>query len=194
MRLLAVACALMLLPAGVHAEVLHSRESALRLAFPDADEIDKREVFLSTEQAARAEELARAPLASRLITVYSGVRAGMVIGFAFIDTHRVRTLPETIMIVLSPEGSVQGVHVLAFHEPPEYGAPPAWLRQFDGRALADDLSMRGDIAGITGATLTAHSITASVRRTLAVYRVAVAPAVSTPDSSASADAHATTHR
>ncbi|MCJ7726406.1 MAG: hypothetical protein MUP76_08490, partial [Acidimicrobiia bacterium] len=39
----------------------------------------------------------------------------------FIETHQVRTLPETILIVINPEGRVRGVHMLAFHEPPEYG-------------------------------------------------------------------------
>lgn len=173
----------LLVAADARAEVFHSRESALRLAFPGADRVEKREVFLDADDAAEVERLARSPLGSRLVTVYVGWRSGAIVGYAFIETHPVRTLPETIMLVVGSDGRIAGVHLLAFHEPPEYGPPPAWLRQYEGWTLRDELSLRGDIAGITGATLTAHSITAAVRRTLAVYRVGIATAASRPDSS-----------
>jgi hypothetical protein len=70
--------------------------------------------------------------------------------------------------------------MLAFHEPPEYGPPSNWLAQFDHQALDDELRVRGDIDGITGATLTANAITASVRRVLAVFNTAVAATNVTP--------------
>jgi hypothetical protein len=166
---------LLLAPGAVRAEVFHSRESALRLAFAGADSVEQRDVFLSEDQVERAAHAARSTIPSRLLTVYVGWRGGEITGYALIETHRVRTLPETLMMVLDAGGRVDGVHVLAFHEPPEYGAPPAWLRQFDGRELNDRLSPRGDIAGITGATITTQSVTAAVRRTLALFEVAIAP-------------------
>lgn len=154
--------------------MFHSRESALRLAFPDADTVQKQELFLSREEAATAEREARVRLQSRLVTVYVGSREGKVTGYALIETHRVRSLPETIMAVIDPDGRVRAVHVLAFHEPPEYAPGERWLTQFEGHALDDDLRVRGDIDGITGATLTANALTASVRRLLAVFAAAVA--------------------
>ena len=153
------------------AEVFHSKESALRTAFPDADGVDKRQLFLSVEDAETAEGLARARLASRLVTVYVGHKADQIVGYAFIETHQVRTLPETLLIVVDPDGRTRGVHMLAFHEPPEYAPSESWLEQFIGRPLDEELSLRGDIAGITGATMTANSVTAAVRRALAIARV-----------------------
>ena len=170
MKLHALTVVCLLLATGARAEVFHSRESALRLAFPGADRVEERNLFLSAEDAADAGRRAGSPLASRLVTVYVGWKQSAIMGHAFIDTHPVRTLPETVMIVISKDGRVGAVHLLAFHEPPEYGPTPAWLRQFDRRALDSGLSLRGDIAGITGATLTANSITAAVRRTLATYQ------------------------
>ena len=156
-----------------HGEVYHSRESALRLAFPGADEVVKREIFLDAGEKADVERRARVELETRLITVYVGLKDGRIVGYAFIETHKVRSLPETILVVIDPDGRTRGVHVLAFHEPPEYAPTDSWLAQFTGRRLNDDLSVRSDIDGITGATLTANSITASVRRILAVFEVAV---------------------
>lgn len=155
------------------AEVFHSKESALRLAFPEADTVDKCELFLSGEQVDEVERLARVQAPSRLVTVYVGLKKGRALGYAFIETHQVRTLPETILIVIDPDGQVRDIYMLAFHEPPEYGPTQRWLGQFQGRLLTDDLSLRGDLAGIAGATLTATAITAAVRKTLATFQVAV---------------------
>jgi len=175
MRLLAAICVFLLCAVGARAEVFHSRESALRLAFPGADHVEKRDVYLTEAQAARASAMAGSPLPSRLLTVYVGWKDGATTGYAIIDTHRVRTLPETVIVVVGNDWTVQGVHLLAFHEPPEYGPPAPWLRQFDGRLLDDRLALRGDVAGITGATITANSITGAVRRALSSCRVACQP-------------------
>ena len=153
--------------------MFHSRESALRLAFPDADAVDKRELFLTSEAMVAAEQAARAKLQSRLVTVYVGRKGGEVLGYAFIETHKVRSLPETVLLVIEPDGRTRGLHMLAFHEPPEYAPSPRWLEQFEGRRLDDELSLRGDIDAITGDTLTANALTASVRRLLAVFDTAI---------------------
>jgi Na+-translocating ferredoxin:NAD+ oxidoreductase RnfG subunit len=162
---------LVAIPGGVSAEVFHSKESALRLAFPDADVVEKKNVFLSGEKLKRAGELAGVKLPSRMVTMYVGRKEESVVGYAFIDTHKVRSLPETILVVLDPDGQTRGVYMLAFHEPPEYAPTARWLGQFEGRPLDSDLSLRGEVDGITGATLTANAITATVRSVLAVFQV-----------------------
>jgi Na+-translocating ferredoxin:NAD+ oxidoreductase RnfG subunit len=164
---------MLLLPAGIGAEVYHSRESALRLAFPEADNIKKREIFLDAEEKAEVEHRARVDLPSRLVTVYIGMLRQRVVGYAVIETHKVRSLPETILVVVDPDGRTRAVHMLAFHEPPEYAPADHWLRQFTGRPLDDDLRLGTGVDGITGATMTANSIVAAVRRILAVLEIAV---------------------
>jgi hypothetical protein len=158
------------------AAVFHSKESALRLAFPDADHVEPQDLFLSEEEVRRVSQLAGAKQESRLVTAYVGRKDGEILGYAFFDTHTVRTLPETILIRLEPEGEVAAVHLLSFHEPLEYQAAPKWLEQFEERALDESLGIDRGIDGIAGSTLTARAITAAVRRTLAVYECKLAPA------------------
>lgn len=174
MRLTVALCVFLALITCAHAEVYHSRESALNLAFPTADEVVKRDIFLSVEEKADIERRAGVAVPSRMVTVYVGLRHHSILGYAFIETHRVRSLPETVLVVIEPGGRAGAVHLLAFHEPPEYAPSEGWLDQFRGLPLNDDLSLRREVDGISGATLTAHSITASVRRILAVFEVAVA--------------------
>lgn len=158
-------------------EVFHSRESALRLAFPDGESVETRTLVLDEAQSARIAERAGAKLPSKIVRTYVGQRDGRVVGYAFIETHRVRSLPETVMVVVDAQGSIVGTHLLAFHEPKEYLPPERWLRQFDGEELDSELGLGRAISGIAGSTLTAQAVTACVRRAAAIAEEClVAPA------------------
>jgi hypothetical protein len=163
----------------VPAKVLLAKDEALALAFPDAERIEERVVILDEAQKAAVEKRAGSKLESQLWTVHVGWRGGTVLGFAIIDSHVVRTLPEAFMVVLEPDGRVRKVEILAFYEPPEYMPAERWVRQFEGRALDGELALRRAIQGITGATLSAVAMTAGVRRALALFEVAVRDAAPT---------------
>ncbi|GBE37309.1 electron transport complex subunit RsxG [bacterium BMS3Bbin07] len=158
------------------AEVFYNKAAALRLAFPDAVRVETRALFLSEDQARRVTDLARAPLESRLVTVYIGQKAGgEVEGYAFLEQHLIRTKPETLMVVVDPKGKVGAVYVLAFFEPPEYLPSKRWIKQFIGRGLSSELQIGREIQGITGATLSTRAILKAVRRALAVHKIMILP-------------------
>jgi len=152
------------------AEVYMTRDEALRLAFGDA-EVRREAVFLTEEQVARARKLAgdAIEIKGALVTRYVASGNGEAAGTAYFDTHPVRTLQETIMVVVTPRGTVERVEVLSFLEPREYLPRTAWLDQFKGRALDPDLSLKRSIHGITGATLSARAVTEATRRVLAIH-------------------------
>jgi hypothetical protein len=170
-RLLLLAGCALCVPAGTGATVYHSRDEALRLAFPDADRVEPKEFFLTAAQRAAIEKQAKSSLESDLLTVYIGYRGGQPSGYALFDTHIVRTLPETFLVVLSPDGAVTATHLLAFYEPTEYAPPERWLGQFHDARLSAELRVGRSIAGISGSTLTAEAVTAGVRRALSIYAV-----------------------
>lgn len=153
------------------ASVFHSQQEALALAFPEADRIESKTSVLSEAQAAKVEALARSSLESKLVTIHTGMRGAEVLGFALIDVHNVRTLPEAFMVVLTPEGAVRSVRMLAFHEPLDYLPPQRWYGQFEHKTLAESLRLGGDIHGVVGATLSTQAATRGVRRALAYYEV-----------------------
>ncbi len=160
-------------PFAAEAKVYYSKSEALDSAFPDADRVESRTVVLSDEQAAAIESLAKARLETRLITVYTGVKDDEIVGYAFIDIHTVRTLPEAFLLVLSPKGEIESLRVLAFYEPEEYLPTNGWLAQFDHRVLDPKLRLGGEIHGIAGSTLSARAVTDGVRRSLAIFEVVV---------------------
>lgn len=171
-RLAAVAGVVLVLaapPAPAAAQVLLTQDEALRLAFPEPAEIERRTAYLDEVQLARIEEETGIELESTVVTYYVGRTAEGPLGAAYFDVHRVRTLPEVLMIVVDPEGRVERIEVLRFAEPPEYLAPDGWLERFEGRALAGDLAEKNAVAGMSGATLSSRAVTGAVRRALALH-------------------------
>jgi Na+-translocating ferredoxin:NAD+ oxidoreductase RnfG subunit len=162
-RLLLAACA---------ALALAGANDALAAAFPGA-RVEKRAVLLDDAQARAVEQRAQAKLESRVATLYTAWHGDAVIGYAFVDVHQVRTLPEALLVVISPDGRVAQTRMLAFHEPHDYLPSARWLKQFERRGLAPDLRVGGSVHGIAGATLSTRAVTNSVRRALALHAVLV---------------------
>lgn len=160
-------------PALEAAQLRLTQEQALRLAFPEPLTIERRTAFLDDGQLEQARQLAGpgVEIDQRLVTYYIGSNGSDPAGVAYFDAHRVRTLPEILMIVVSPAGRVARIEILRFSEPPEYKAPDSWLEQFTDRGLSDGLSLKASIANITGATLTARAVTDASRRTLALHQL-----------------------
>lgn len=150
-----------------------SQKEALALAFPGATRVERKSTVLGEEQARTVEALAGVPLESKLVTLHAGYRGDELLGYALIDVHTVRTLPEAFLVVLSPDGRVTSLRLLAFYEPAEYKPGERFLAQFGERRLDPELRLGGAIHGIAGASLSAQAITTGVRRSLALYQVLV---------------------
>lgn len=152
------------------ARVFLTVDEALDLAFPGCT-VERDNAFLTDEQVARASELAGREIESALAHPYRATCDGEPAGTAYFDTHRVRTLPETLMVVVGPEGAVERVEILSFKEPPEYIPRDLWYDQILGRELGPELELKRGIRPVTGATLTARATTDAVRRVLAIHSV-----------------------
>ena len=166
-------CALVLSrPAA--ADVFYSRESALIEAFGTGARIESQSVFLDEAQLLDCSRKAKSRCTERIIHRYRAQSAdGKALGYAYIDTHPVRSLQETVMVVVADSGEIRQELLLAFHEPQEYLAPVRWLAKFRGRKLADDLQLGRGIDALSGATITANAIAAASRRILAVHELSL---------------------
>ncbi len=153
------------------AKVLLTKGNALELVFPEADEIEKRHVFLTERQAESISRMAKAEVNSRLYTFYVAKSGGKETGYAVIDTHTLRTLTETVMFVVNPDGTLRHAEILAFFEPVDYMPSGKWINLFPRKTELDGMRVGKGIPNVTGATITARSFSRATRRVLAVYRV-----------------------
>jgi Na+-translocating ferredoxin:NAD+ oxidoreductase RnfG subunit len=174
-----LAGALLAPASAVRGQEVITQDEALRLAFPDPAEVERRTAFLDEEQMRRATELAGSgvEIEEPLVTYYVGSRGDSVLGVSYFDAHTVRTLPEVLMVTVTPAGAVSRVEVLKFDEPPKYRPPDGWLGEFRGMDLSRDLSPGRGVVTITGATLTTRAVTRAVRRVLALHEI-IAPVAS----------------
>ncbi|MDQ5856815.1 MAG: FMN-binding protein [Acidobacteriota bacterium] len=153
------------------APVYSSREQALARAFPSPAEVERKTHFLTDAERAKASRAARAKVESNLVVAYVARTPKGILGTAYFDTHTVRTLPETLLVVVRPDGTLGGVEVVAFGEPEDYLPRRRWLRLFAGRRLDADLAVGRGLAHVTGATLTTRAISDAARRVLAIHAV-----------------------
>jgi hypothetical protein len=165
------ALAILTLAAPAFARVLMSQDEALKLAFPPPIQVARRTIYLDDAAMKRVRD-AGAVIETRVVPYYTGTRAGAVTGYAFFDTHLVRTLPETVMIRLRPDGAIAAIDIVSFDEPDDYRTTARWREQFDGIGASTSDFER--IRPLTGATLSARAVTEAARRVAVLYRLFVA--------------------
>ncbi len=146
-------------------------ERAIKDVFPGA-QVEIKNLTLSNEQKESIEKLSGTKMDTRLVSWYIAKRDGRVVGYAYIDTHTVRTHPEVVLYAINPSGGIEVIEVLSFNEPLEYMPDENWLRLFKGKVFTgENFILRRDIPNISGATLTSRAITNNTRKVLAMWKV-----------------------
>ena len=163
------------------AKVFASQKQALADAFPDASRIERRTLLVRAADVAKIEAITGREVDAKVVVIHVAYQGEQVLGYAEIAVHTVRTQPEAILIVLSPDGRVRSVRVIAFHEPLDYLPTERWYAQFVGKGKGDGLRIGREIHGVVGATLSAQAAADGVRRMLAYWEVLLRPASGTAE-------------
>jgi hypothetical protein len=161
--------ALAALPIG--AKSFMTQQQALDAAFPRGTVLERQSIFLTADESRAAKLASGVEFDDALVVRYVGRAGGSVVGYAYFDAHRVRTLPETLMVVVRPDGSIDKIEILSFSEPEDYLPKPRWIDQLDGKKLDDELSLKRAIRPISGATLSGRAIVNASRKVLAIHGV-----------------------
>ncbi len=169
-RLLLGAAALSAAAAAPAQQVFMTLDEALQLALPGC-EVTKGTAYLSDEERTRAEKAAGQAGVGRIVRPYVARRDGKIAGTAYVDTHRVRAMKETLLIVVAPDGTVARIEMLAFGEPTEYVPRADWYSLLLAKPLDEELNLKRSVPPVAGATLTARATTDAVRRVLALHAV-----------------------
>ena len=164
------AAALLAASSLASAAVILTEKEALERTFPGAV-FERKLLYLTEAQIEAIQKEARSRLPSAVVTTILARVDGELVGRAYLDTHTVRTMPETVLTAVRPDGGVKAAIVLQFAEPTDYLPRPKWLETFDGKPLDDDLWPGRGVRRVTGATLTVQALTESVRRSLAIDRI-----------------------
>jgi len=154
------------------AKIFYSKNEAMELAFGKDAQVEVLSLFPDDNELAQIQQLSKVKLESGMFSFYVGKKQGKLLGYAAIESETVRTKPETLLIVLTPDGELSNIVTLAFHEPPEYQPPERWYSELLHKSLPE-LDFNQGVQGIAGATLSTRSALNSVRKVLALYQVMI---------------------
>ena len=131
--------------------------------------LEKENLFLDKIQLRRSKELSKTNGQSALGLRFKVSCPKQKPMYAYIDSHIVRTLNETLVTYIQGRKIIK-TEIFLFLEPQEYKPPRLWLNQFQGKRLSDNLKVYGEIDGLSGSTLSVRAVTYSARRTLALHQ------------------------
>lgn len=149
-------------------------EAALKNIFPTATDFKEKDIVLTGEQVRLVQESAGISFEtthSVTLVVYEVKASNVTIGYAFDDVVVGKWAPIHYLVGLDLQGVVLQVVVLEYKE--IRGRPVAkkrFLNQYKGKTIQDELMLRVDIDGITGATISSRSMTDGVRKILHIYQ------------------------
>jgi Na+-translocating ferredoxin:NAD+ oxidoreductase RnfG subunit len=95
-------------------------------------------------------------------------QGGVLLGFAAVRNVKGKDQPITYLVAIDSTDALKDIDILVYREP--YGGEVAyepWRKQFRGKTAAAPLAVGKDIKNVSGATISSHSVTLGVRRTLA---------------------------
>lgn len=164
---------LLLLCSAASAALLISPIEAMQHAFGSQAEVTKKNTLLTAEQAESAARRAAMKLETKIYRVYTASVGGKAVGYGILITRKVRQKDAAVLYMITPEGSIASIEIIAFNEPPEYLPQRGYLEQFEGKDGNDTLRVGKDIPTISGATLSARNVTDGARLALAVFETLI---------------------
>lgn len=142
--------------------------------FPQADRFSLREIKLDAAQLQALTQRLGVAARSSQWKVMEASQAGKVLGWVVVDNVVGKFEHITYAVGVNLNGTIKQVEILSYRE--SHGGEirlPAWRQQFAGKTVQSPLKLGGDIANISGATLSCAHVTEGVRRIVAVMDLAL---------------------
>ena len=152
----------------VSAKVLISPLDAMRENYGSDAKISKKNILLSKKKYQQIQKNAQVKLTTKIYRIFTALKDGKTLGYGVLINKKVRSKNAVVLYFIKEE-RLQGIEIIAFNEPREYLPSKRWSEQF--RAISTDkmLQLNRDIPTISGATLSARSITDGSRVAFALY-------------------------
>ena len=161
------------LPGMLAAKVNSKIEYAVKGSFPGVDLIEAKRLILSTKEADLVQKHAGAKLGTKIYRYYRFVSKGRTVGYGVLIARKVRTKKATVLYAFEPSGRLKFAEIMAFGEPPEFIPNNSWMEQFKARDEKAPLKMGADIPTISGATLSARTISVGARIARAILKTVI---------------------
>ncbi|MEA2099315.1 MAG: FMN-binding protein [Campylobacterota bacterium] len=160
---------LLFLTLPLYAKMLISPIDSMKYSFGSASEISKQNILLNSTQASQIQKSAKVKLKSKIFRVFTAKKGEEILGYGILVNRKIRSKNGVVLYMISKDSVLKSIEMIAFNEPMEYLPSTKWLSQFDELTSDKKLRVGKEIATITGATLSARSVTDGSRLAFAFY-------------------------
>ena len=164
---------ILFLISSLNAQLLLSPFDALKINFNGEIKIEKKSILISKTQAQAVQESAKVKLSTKIYKTFKVTQDEKLLGYGVLVIQKVRTKNNAILSIITTDGMLKSIEIIAFNEPPEYIPSKIWVDKFKDVKLDDTLKLGKKIPNITGATFSARSATDASRIALAIYEVVI---------------------
>jgi len=152
----------------VMASVLITPEDALKATFGTDIEVSKKSLLLKASQAKKIEKESKTVLESKLVRLYIAKEKTLK-AYGILLNRKVRTKKTAVLYMMTPNARLKAAEIVLFQEPIEYLPTQTWIQQFNDVNDSKSLRIGQDISVITGATMSARTITDGARQAMAIF-------------------------
>ena len=160
---------LLLFALPLSAKVLIPPIDAMKYSYGNEAVIVKKNILISKVQASKIEKASKTKLNSKIFRVFKATKESKLLGYGILINKKVRSKNAVVLYFISKDAILKSIEIVAFNEPLEYLPSDKWNSQFENVPTDKMLRVSKEIPTITGATLSARSITDGSRVAFAFY-------------------------
>lgn len=130
--------------------------------------VTKKQFKLTSKEIKLLQKKAKAKLDSNVVRMYTVKKGKKTEGYAVLVLKTIRTKKAAVLYIMDTKKKIKSIEIVAFNEPSEYKPKQNWQNSFKGKSKEDNLYAGKGIPTISGATMSARSISDAARIAIAI--------------------------
>ncbi len=154
------------------ASVLIKPEAAIHAVYGTSARIEPKRLLIKPDAQTRIQKRSGVTLESKLVRCYE-IRVNATKAYAILLSRTVRTKKAAVLYMYAPDHTLKVAEIIAFGEPMEYLPNVTWMQQFQDVNDSSALQLGSGVHIITGATLSARTVSDGARLASAIMAEAL---------------------
>lgn len=159
---------LLLTYAQLTAQVLISPIDAMLENYDLNATVSKKNILLTGTKFKNIQKNAKTKLTTKIYRIFTASKDGDILGYGILVNRKVRS-KNAVVLYFIKDAILLDIEIIAFNEPLEYVPTKKWNSQFRNIKTDKMLQLNRDIPSVSGATMSARSVTDGSRIAFAIY-------------------------
>jgi len=160
-----------ILTSGSYAKAKVSVKKVIESSFTSVTKVEPKALILTATQFKQVRSRAKTAMDTKVYRYYNIFSKNKKVGIAVLITRKVRSKKATVLYAFDSKGTLRFSEIMAFGEPPEFVPSKIWMSQLQNQKPTAKLTIGKDIPTISGATLSARTISEGARVARAIYEI-----------------------